>query len=158
MTVVSAAALRDAVQLWNDAPQLWLECLTFDHPSLTSPIRLVNDKADLVRTAGTFIAFPFTWRDRVQADEQTVTGMIVADNVDQRIIQSLRGITGRPTVTYEAVLYDSPNTVERGPMEFEVIGFQTNMTTISLSVAFAFSFLGEAFPKDYTAPWNATAI
>lgn len=151
---LSNDALQSALAGW--AEQIWLECLTFEHASLGSPIRLVNDKQDLARTAGTFTAFPFTFQDFVRADDQQVVAQIVADNVDQRIITALRGITGRPTVTYEAVLYDSPNTVERGPMEFEVLGFQANISTISLRVSFAMSFLGEAFPKDYFAPWNAT--
>ena len=152
---LSATALQSALAGWTD--EIWLECLTFDHDSLASPIRLVNDKQDLVRTAGTFTAFPFTFQDFTRADDQSVVAMITADNVDQQIITALRGITGKPTVTYEAVLHDSPNTVERGPMDFEVLGFQTNASTISLRVSFALSFLNEAFPKDYFAPWNAEA-
>jgi len=153
---LSNDGLQSALAGWTE--QIWLECLTFEHASLGSPIRLVNDRADLVRTAGTFTAFPFEFQDFTRADDQSVIAMITADNVDQQIMTALRGITGRPAVTYEAVLFDSPNTVERGPMEFEVLGFQSNLTTISLRVSFALSFLSEAFPKDYHAPWNATAI
>ena len=153
---LSATGLQSALAAWTD--QIWLECLTFDHASLAAPIRLVNDQADLVRTAGTFIAFPFQFQDFVRGEDQSVVAMITADNVDQQIMLALRGISGKPTVTYEAVLYDSPNTVERGPMEFEVLGFQSNLTTISLRVSFALSFLSEAWPKDYFSPQNAVAV
>jgi Domain of unknown function (DUF1833) len=153
---LSSTALQSALAGWTD--QIWLECLTFEHASIVTPIRLVNDRQDLVRTAGTFTAFPFEFQDFVRADDQSVIAMITADNVDQQIITALRGITGKPEVTYEAVLFDSPNTVERGPMQFEVLGFQTNMTTMSLRISFALSFLSEAFPAGYFAPWNATTI
>lgn len=151
---LSATALQSALAGWTD--EIWLECLTFEHDTLDAPIRLVNDKQDLVRAAGTFIAFPFTFRDFVRADDQSVEAQIVADTVDQRIIYAFRGITGKPVVTYEAVLHGSPNTVERGPMQFELMGFQANLTTISLRVSFAFSFLSDAFPAGYFAPWNRT--
>ena len=153
---LSATGLKSALAGWTE--QIWLECLTFDHPTMTAPIRVVNDKVDLVRTAGTFIAFPFSFQDFVRADDQAVTAAITADNVDQRIITALRGVVGRPTVMYEAVLHDTPNVVERGPMDFEVLGFQANAASISLQISFAFSFLGEAFPKGYFAPWNAATV
>jgi hypothetical protein len=43
-------------------------------------------------------------------------------------------------------------------MEFEVLGFSTHLTSISLRVSFSMSFLGEAFPTGYFSPWNAQAI
>ena len=150
---LSQDGLQSALAGWTD--ELWLECLTFDHSTLPDPIRVVNDKVNLTRTAGTFIAFPFTFQDRAQSDQQTVIAQIVADNVDQRLVEAFRGIVGKPTVVYEAVLKDSPNVIERGPMEFEVLGFQTSQSTISLTISFALSFLNGAFPKDYFAPWNA---
>jgi hypothetical protein len=150
---LSAIALQSALAGWTD--EIWLECITFDHASLAEPIRLVNDKVDLERTAGTFIAFPFQFQDFVRGDGQSVEAQISADNVDQRILSALRGIVGKPTVTYEVVLHGTPNTIERGPMEFEVLGFSTNLTTVSLRVSFALSFLDSAFPKDWVAPWNA---
>ena len=150
---LSATALQSALAGWTD--EIWLECLTFEHPSLVAPIRLVNDKVNLVRSAGTFIAFPFVFQDFVRSEDQAVIAQITCDNVDQRLLEQFRGIVGRPTVTYEAVLYDTPNTVERGPMEFEVLGFSTNLTSVSLRVSFSMSFLGEAFPQGYFSPWNA---
>lgn len=149
---LSASGLQAALAGWTD--QIFLECLTFEHASLDAPIRLVNDRVDLVRTAGTFIAFPFAFQDFIKGDEQQVVANITADNVDQRIITELRGISTKPKVTYEAVLLDSPNTVEKGPMEFEVLGFQASLQTISLRISFALSFLSEAFPRDYFGPSN----
>lgn len=150
---LSATALQSALAGWTE--EIWLECLTFEHADLIDPIRLINDKANLVRTAGTFVAFPFTFQDFVRGDEQSVQAVITADNVDQRLVEALRALDTVPTVTYEAVLHSAPNTVIKGPMEFEVMGFQAALGTISLRISFALSFLNEAFPALYHAPWNA---
>lgn len=150
---LSATALQSALAGWTE--EIWLECLTFDHPDLPDRIRLVNDKQNLVRSSGTFVAFPFVFQDFVRGDEQSVQAVITADNVDQRIVETLRGLSGVPTVTYEAVLHSAPNTVIKGPMEFEVMGFQAALGTISLRISFALGFLNEAFPALYHAPWNA---
>ena len=149
-----ALEMANSTALWRAFSRVNSRALS----SAAAPIRLVNDQQDLVRTAGTFTAFPFSFQDFVRGEDQSVVAMITADNVDQRIITALRGISGKPTVTYEAVLYDSPNVIERGPMSFEVLGFQSNMTTISLRISFALSFLSEAFPQHYFSPQNAVAV
>lgn len=102
-----------------------------------------------------FVAFPFTVRLHTRSDDMDAMAEIVADNVDQRIIQALRALEYGATVRYEVALAGDPYGVEMGPFDFEVKGFSANLTTISLRVAFAMEFLNEAFPKDYFAPWNA---
>ena len=146
-------ALQDALS--QDVDVAWLECLTFNHPDLSEPIRIVNDRVNLVRTAGTFLAFPFEVTLYQQSDESIAQARITADNVDQRIILELRAIQDdRPRVTYEAVRQTAPNTVIQGPMEFEIQGFVADVGTISLEVAFALDFLNQSFPKDYFTPGN----
>jgi hypothetical protein len=146
--------LKAALAQNTDA--VFLECLTISHPSLSPPIRLVNDRQDLTRTAGTFVAFPFEARLHARSDDMDASAEIVADNVDQRIIEALRGLSHGATVRYEVVLAGSPNNVEQGPFDFEIKGFSANVSTVSLKISFALDFLNEAFPKDYFAPWNAT--
>lgn len=140
--------------LSSGTDEVFLECLTIEHSSLASPILLVNDRVDLIRTAGTFVAFPFSVRLQPKSDDMAASAEIIADNVDQRIINALRGLTSGATITYEVVLSDSPNSLEQGPFEFDVRGFSANVSTISLSISFALDFLNEAFTKDYFAPWN----
>lgn len=144
--------------LAQDVDVAWLECLTFEHPDLSEPIRIVNDQVDLERSAGTFLAFPFVAVLHQRADDSIAKGRITADNVDQRIVSDLRAIQeDRPRVTYEVVRHTAPNKVIKGPMEFEIQGFVADATTVSLEIAFALDFLGEAFPKDYFTPGNASS-
>lgn len=140
--------------LAGSTDEVWLECITIEHPSIAT-MRLVNDRVDLVRSAGTFVAFPFSVRLHVRSDEMNAMAEVVADNVDQRVILALRGLAHGATLKYEVVLASSPNVVEQGPFEFEIKGFSANVSTVSLSVSFAMDFLNESFPKDYYAPWNS---
>lgn len=135
--------------------QIFLECLTIEHASI-SDILVVNDKQDLTRTAGTFIAFPFRTRLHARSDDRVAEAEIVADNVDQRLILNLRGLPRGTTITYEVVLRGSPNTIEQGPMAFSLESMVADIATVALRVSFDLAFLNEAFPAGYFAPWNAS--
>ena len=148
---LSQSGLQAALASWSD--EIFLECLTIEHPDI-SDILLVNDNQDLTRSAGTFIAFPFTARLHARADDRTIDAEIVCDNVDQRIVQALRGISNGATVTYEVVLRSTPNVVEQGPLLFKFDGMVADMATVSVRISYGLGFLNEAFPKDYFAPWN----
>jgi hypothetical protein len=152
---VTPDAFRAALAQHTD--EVFLHCLTIDHPSLSPAIRIVNNTVDLERTAGTFIGFPFSVRLQLSSDEMDATAEIVVDNVDQRIVAALRGLSYGAKVTYEAVLASAPNSVQQGPFEYEIQGFSANLSTVTLSISFALGFLSEAFPKDYFAPWNASS-
>lgn len=146
--------LRQA--LAETADEVLVECLTFEHASLGTPIRLVNDRVDLVRTAGTFTAFPFVVRPPGRADDTIAEAEILCDNVSREIIDEMRQIEDKPTVTYEAVLVSSPNDVQVGPMEFQIHEMLVTAESVALRVAFAFDVLGQAWPKDWFAPWNSS--
>lgn len=148
---LSQTGLQAALAGWTD--QVFLECLTIEHPSI-SDILLVNDKVDLVRSAGTFIAFPFRVRLHARSEDRIAEADVTCDNVDQRIVLNLRGLAEGATLTYEVVLADSPNTVEQGPFEFEIKGFVADARSVSLRIGFAMDFLNESWPKDHFAPWN----
>lgn len=153
---LSADGLQSALAQWTE--EIWLECLTFDHASISTPIRLVNDTQDLVRSAGTFIAFPFRVQLAPQDEARVGSAQITATNVDQRIVRELRAITDRPTVTYELVRHAAPNTVEVGPVELTVIGFVANVSTVQIRCSGGLEVLDEAFPADHFAPWNSSDV
>lgn len=150
---LSQAALQAALGQYSAA--VFLECLTVEHPDITT-LRVVNDTQDLVRSAGTFIGFPFTVKLHAQSDQQVAQADVTFDAVDQRIVTALRGLgSPRPTITYEVVLSDTPNTVEVGPMEFEIVSFAASAGTVTVSMSFALGVLSDAFTKGYFSPWNA---
>ena len=143
-------------ELAETTDEAFLECLTITHPEIDT-IRLVNDEDDLVRTAGTYISFPFSVKTHPRGDEMNAMAEIVADNVDQRIILALRGLGYGALVTYEVVMDSSPNALEQGPFEFEINVFTVIASSIALHFSFAIDFLNEGVPKDWFAPTNSGA-
>lgn len=139
--------------------KVFLECLTFQHSEI-STIRLVNDSVDLTRTAGTFLHFPFQITAATQSADRPPGINITADAVDQRLIQALRPLAGsreNAKITYEIVLSDTPDTVEFGPVTFELDSVNTDsVTKISVRASFLKGALNDAFPHKQFAPSNAS--
>lgn len=142
---------------------IYLECLTISHSDLPDgPIRLVNDRHDMIRTAGTFLAFPFQVRPPSQSNDRSPTLDITADMVDQRIMLGLRPLVGsreRALITYEVVTAGQPNTVEWGPVEFSLDTLSTDgVETIKLRASFSLGLMADAFPKLLFTPGNRGGV
>ena len=144
--------------LAQETEKVWLVCLTIDHADLTSPIRLVNDKQDLTRTAGTFTAFPFQVTLPSEDEQETPRATLTIDNVDRTVIQALRSITSAPDITIEVVLQDSPNTVEAGPFEFQLHSITYDAQAIRGDLGYQSDFLNEGFPKLAFTPNTAQGL
>lgn len=151
---LSVDGLQAALAEWTEV--IFLECLTFEHTDLSAPIRLVNNTEDLVRTAGTFTAFPLVATLYEQSDEAIGSAKITASNVDQRLIEELRAISEpKPEVTYELVTAAEPNTIEHGPIKFKILGFVADAASLSFTLSFSLDFLNEGFPKGLFSPGNS---
>jgi len=133
-----------------------LVCFTIDHSNLPDPIRLVGDRDDLDRSAGTFQAFPFSFKLGNQTDSEIPFGEISATNVSGDIVAALRTCTGgeRPTLKYECVFDTAPNDVVHGPLNFVIVGADADLDAVSIQFALDYEFLNSAFPKDIFAPTN----
>lgn len=149
MTHLSPAALQAA--LAQETEEVFLACLTIEHPDLQTPIRLVNDTQDLVRAAGTFIAFPFEVPVPDADDQKLSQVQIRIDNVDRSITDTIRGLDGKPQITLEVVLASSPDTVEAGPFPFSLLDSGYDALAVTGRLGFE-DVLNEPFPKDSFTP------
>lgn len=144
--------------LSSSTGQTFLECLTIEHPDIDT-LRLVNDKQNLTRTEGEFIRFPFSVTAPEQSQDTPPTIDITADIVDRRVLTEIRSLAGKRSqgdITYEAVLADSPNTVEFGPSTFKFESVSTNgLTSATIKGTFLLGALNDAFPARQFAPSNA---
>lgn len=140
--------------------KVFLQCLTIEHPDITT-LRLVNDTQDLVRSSGTFERFPFGVTASVQTEGKPPSIKIVADAVDQRVIRAVRNLAGkreRAKITYDIVLSESPDSIEFGPVAFEMEGVSGgSSTTITINASILKGALDDAFPKDQFTPSNVSS-
>lgn len=157
MTQVSLAAMQ--AMFAPETEQVFLACLTISHPDMATPIRVVNDKQDLVRSAGTFIGYPFDAPLPNSQDDQLPQVQIRIDNVDPTILNQLRALDRDDdiTVTLEIVMASSPDTVEAGPFDFTLKDTSFDVASITGTLAYE-DILNEVFPKDTFTPTNAPGL
>lgn len=134
-----------------------LECLTIEHATLTTPVRLVRDRVNLVRAAGTFLAFPFEITFPDQRDDQLPSVELRLDNVDRTISAAIEALTSEPTVTVEVVPLDDPNTVEAGPFVLTLRNINYDASSIRGQLAFE-DVLNEPFPEGTFTPKDFPGI
>lgn len=156
MTDLSPAALQAMLSAETD--EMFLACVTFTHADMIQPIRVVNDKQDLVRNAGTFQAFAFD----IDLPGEGGTGarevQIKIDNVDRQIVQALRSLAGPPQVTLEVVLASSPNTLESGPHNFRLKSAHYDALVVTGSLGFESDLLNQPYPAATFTPTNSPGL
>lgn len=137
----------------QETAEAFLILLTIDHADLDEPIRVTSDAVDTVSRGETYIRFPFAVTLPDDRDDQMVRAQLTIDNVDRRIVNTLRSISGPPTVTLEVVLGSDPNTVEAGPFEFTLRNARYNALTVAGDLVFE-DILNEPIPGDAFTPGN----
>lgn len=107
---LSSRAIASQNALQTD--EVWLVLLTIAHPSLTTPIRVVNNNEAITSRGNSFVAFPFEIVLPSQDPENVPKATLRIDNVDRSVVNTVRSITSAPTITLEVVLASAPDTVE----------------------------------------------
>lgn len=110
---MTSAAFNTALYPVN-ASDIQLICLEIDHPDLTEPVRVVNDKEDIVSNGNTFIACAFNITLPQQPQGGLPTGQLTVDNVGRELMQWLEISNGGrgATVTFYIIRKGDPDTVE----------------------------------------------
>lgn len=149
MNLVTPDTLRGL--LAQETDRLLLTALTIEHASLAAPIRLVSDRVNMTRTAGTFIAFPFEIVLPDQRDDQLPMVELRLDNVDRAISAAIDALESEPTVTLEVVPAAAPNTLDAGPFVLTLRNVTYDALTIRGQLGFE-DTLNEPFPEGTFTP------
>ena len=134
MSELSAAGV--AATFAESTGEVPLYLIQFDHTDLTSPIRMVNNKEDIVSNGNIYTAFPFDIILPEQTPDRASTTTVRLCNVDRQVSTLLDGLSSRPTLTVSMVLASSPDTIELGPAEYEVIDYVYGSTTIEATLSY----------------------
>lgn len=153
---ISQSALQAV--LAQETDEIILVALKIDHTTLDSPLLFVNDTQDLVRSDGTYLAFPFEIKFPDDSEDDVPTVNIVIDNVDQRVIEELRAIEGRPEITIEIILRSQPNTPEMGPFTMKLKGADYDTMQIRGEIGYEEDFLNQKFPAGSFNPRTAVGM
>lgn len=153
---VSLTALQ--AMLSQQTGEVFLVCLKISHDELASPLRFVNNTEPIIRADGEYLPAAFEFRLPDDSEDNVPTAEISIDNVDRKIIESVRGLKKAPELEVNIVLASSPNTVEVGPVEFKLKEFRYDAQTISATLGYEEDFLNQGFPKYKFSPQRAKGL
>jgi len=143
-------AARKAVNA-QETDEVFLLLLTLDHEDITEPIRVVNNTVDIVSQGETYIAYPFEIALPDEDAESVARVTLRIDNVDRKIVKSLRSISSPSSVGLEVVMAASPDTVEAGPFNMTLVSAEYDALTVTGELAFE-DVLNEPFPGHAYVP------
>lgn len=139
--------------------------LTITHEAISEPIRVSSDPTErLIETAtdivyGTrsrgedYVFFPFTLVLPTDEDEGPQNMQLTLDNVQRQYVETLRTISGPPTVTAEIVLSHTPDLVEAQWPEYLLTNAKYDATlitgTLTLETLFREPFPALSFSPSY---------
>jgi hypothetical protein len=155
---LSAPALAGV--LAQETGEAYLLLLTITHASLATPIRVVNDHANLVSRGATYVAYPFEIdlpddapgeapRVRLRIDNIGVPDS--ADPLARRVSDYIRAIDSPFTAALEVVLASTPDLVEAGPFTLTAQRAEYDAQIVSAELAFE-DVLNEPYPGDSFTP------
>ncbi len=105
------SAPATAALVAEETDEVFLDLIIIEHEELATPIRVVRNVEDVEIDGETYAGLPF---EIELPDEGERPGdlMLTIDNVDRRIVNTIRSIQSPPTVTYRLVLASQPEVIE----------------------------------------------
>ncbi|MDL4860817.1 DUF1833 family protein [Halomonas elongata] len=154
---ISAEGLRDMFAQNTDAAMFAL--LTFTHPTLSEPLRLVNNNEAITYDGQLYEAFPFKFTPPAEDEEREAVATVEVSNVDRRLAEVLRQIQGLAGVDIQVVRWKA-GTVTR---EMHIPGMylmsaDIGTETASLQISHAFDILNEPATQDILSPGVAPGL
>jgi hypothetical protein len=132
---------------------LWLLTITTSNET----IRLVNNMEDVVSRGNNYTAYPFNISLPVEDGSKQLSLALTIDNVDQVLIEAIRGFLEPPVMKLELVLSSDFDTVEKkidflrlGQVEYDQLQIRGQLKPNNV--------LGNAFPASNYDPAQFPAL
>ena len=140
-------------QTTTDEAFLWLLTITTSNET----IRLVNNMEDVVSRGNNYTAYPFNISLPVEDGSKQLSLSLTIDNVDQVLIEAIRGFLEPPVMKLELVLSSDFDTVEKkidflrlGQVEYDQLQIRGQLKPNNV--------LGNAFPASNYDPAQFPAL
>lgn len=140
---VSLAALQGA--LAQETNEVYLVLMEIDHSSFGSPLRFVNNDADITSNGDLYTAFPFEVVLPDDVEDKEPLASLRITNVSRELIDEIRSIQSPPSMVLSVILESSPDIIEWGPLSLETRGVTYDADYIVFRLAYS-AFTREPFP------------
>ncbi|WP_337054106.1 DUF1833 family protein [Pseudoxanthomonas sp. USHLN014] len=155
MRQLSPAAARAVLSA--ETEEVFLACLSITHPAIDT-IRIVNNTETVMRLAGEFTPYPFQSTLPTDNEDAPGTVTITIDNVDREVARLIRNLEGIPAAVLEVVLASSPDVVEVGPFDFDIVGADIDVMTVQLTAGYVEDFVNQGVPAQTYTPSNSKGL
>ena len=151
MRTLSTAATQSIYG--QETGEVWLYLLTIAHPEMSTTY-MINNTEQITSRGNVHLPIPFDLSIPKEEDGELPSVDIVIDNIGLSLMESIRSISGQPTITMEIVMASDPDTVEVGPFVFSLKNVDYNAYQIRGQISYE-SFLVEPFnfrkfsPQDF---------
>ncbi|MDN3525628.1 DUF1833 family protein [Halomonas sabkhae] len=154
---ISAEGLHDMFAQHTDAAVFAL--LTFTHPNIAEPIRLVNNTEAITYDGQTYEGFPFHFTPPAEEEDREAVATIEVSNVDRQLIEALRTIQSLAGVDIQVVRWKQGTvTREMHIPGMYLMGADINAETASLQISHAFDILNEPATQEILSPGTAPGL
>lgn len=134
----------------QNSAEVWLELLTITHADMAT-VRVVNNTESVISRGDVFEAFPFAIVFPTDVAERMASAQLTISNVDRRLVETIRSVVGRPRVRVEVIAASRPDSVEYGPLEFDLSNVQWDAETISGELTYE-PVVQQSFPSQVFDP------
>jgi len=139
---------RDAWAAESDLPLVLIE---IDHADLTQPIRVVNDREDVISNGVTYTAFPFGISLPDDLEDAPPRARLQISNVSQEIGQAVRTISTAASVTIKVIRRDTPDIVEMDFPGLRLVNIRMDALSVEGDLEFE-DLTREPFPAHIFSP------
>lgn len=143
--------------LAQSTSEVFIELLTISHPSLLTPIRLCNNSVPVVSNGLQYEPAPFQAELPADAEDREPRATMTVSNVDQSIVEAVRGLAGRPSFTIAVVTASEPDVYEFAPHAFDVLSVRGDANQLTFDMIFS-ELAQEAFPSLTFSPVHFRAL
>jgi len=133
-------------------PVVWLALLRITAPGET-PVALVNNSEPVTSRGLVYQPFPFAITLPADDSETLPRVTLSLSNVDQLLVEYIRGAVEPPKIEVELITSAYPDTVEKALTFLKLVDVSYDAITISGTLTLD-NFLTQAFPAEaYTPPY-----
>lgn len=149
-------AARQAIMA-QETGEVFLVLVKIDHDALAQPLYFVRNAESVVSGGIVYIPLPFDISLPSDTDDEPPQVTITFDNVDRSIMEALRQITTTPDIYISVVLASSPDTLELGPLPFQISDFSIDATTVTGTLIYD-PITAEQYPCDTYTPGDFPSL
>jgi hypothetical protein len=141
-TLSSAA---NAAIFTSQTNEVFLVLLELTGGNIVTPIRVSSNNVDTTSNGDVYTAYPFHISMPPETDKEIPSVQLVIDNIDQTLIQEIRGTAIPILIEMNIVLAGTPDTIEAGPFNYTLRNITYDALTISGDLMFE-DVLNEPYP------------